>query len=459
MAQTASRYLAHIRALLRLGLPLVGSQIALFSLHLMDTIMLGWYSVTALAAATLAGGFWFVFFIVGAGFGNAVLPVVAEASAAGDEARVRRFVRMAIWLSVLYGLIVVPLLWFSGAILTALDQPPEVVAQTQTYLRIAAFGLFGALIANVVRSFLGAMYRTTVQLVITLGALVAKVFLNWVLIFGNLGMPEMGITGAAITSSVLEWCFALAFSIYAARTMPQFTLFSRLWRPDWKAFGEVFRLGLPIGMTSFAEVMMFESALILMGWIGKIEIAAHGIALQLAATTFMFHLGISQAATILAGGALGRRNEADLRAIALSSYAVAFAFALIVVTIFISIPQTLISIFLDPNEPELAVLMALGVKLVHMAALFQVFDAGQVTTLALLRGVQDTKVPMWLAIIAYSLIGLPLGYVCAFKLGIGPVGIWIGLTAGLSVAFVLLGLRFWRRSVFIAPRPAVAAAA
>ena len=442
-------FAAHIRALLRLGLPLVGSAVVGFVIHMTDTIMLGWFNVISLAAATIATSVWFIIFILGAGFGNAVMSLVAAAAAAGDEVQARRATRMAFWLSLAYGLIVLAPLWWSEAMFLALGQTADVAAEAQRYLRIAGFGMIPALLAVVIRSYLSALHLTAVQLWVSLAAFVLNALVNYALIFGNWGAPELGIRGAAIASVIVQVLILVVMLAYAQIKLPHYRLYQRIWKADPVALRAVFRLGLPIGLTSLAESGFFTASAVMMGWIRAIELAAHGIALQLVALMFMFHVGMSQAATILASSAYGRRDEADLRRVAKTSLLVAFSFGIGVVVLFLSIPQVLISLFLDPTEPARDRLLAIGTTLVMLAALFQFVDSTQIFAIALLRGVLDTTVPMWLAVLSYWVVGLPVSYVMAFTLGWGPVGLWLGLVVGLGCASALLMWRFWGRSVRI----------
>jgi len=446
----------HARALLALGIPLVLSSVAGFAIHMTDTIMLGWYDVISLAAATIATSFWFIIFILGAGFGHAVMSLVAAAAADGDDVRARRATRMALWLSMLFAVIVQPLLYWSEALFLALGQTVDVAAEAQRYLRIAGFGMIPALLAVVMRSYLSALHLTAVQLWVTLAALVVNAMVNYALIFGNWGAPELGIRGAAIASVIVQVITLVVLLIYAQVKMPQFRLYQRLWKADPSAIRDVFRLGLPIGLTSLAESGFFTASAVMMGWIGEIELAAHGIALQLVALMFMFHVGMSQAATVRAGNAFGRRDENDLRRVATTAFGVALAFGMVVVVIFLTIPEALISLFIDPSEPARGALLSIGATLVMLAALFQFVDSTQIIALSLLRGVQDTNVPMWLAAVSYWIIGLPASYVMAFVLGWGPVGLWLGLVVGLGAASTLLMWRFWGRSVRIT-RPVLVA--
>lgn len=439
--------LEHSKAILKLGLPLIASSIAQFAIHMTDTIMLGWYSVTALAAATIATSIFFVIFIVGAGFAFAVTPLVAAAAEQRDEVQVRRVTRMGVWLSVFYGgVTMIPFFW-AGDILVWIGQDTDVAALGHDYLRIALWGMIPALIVMTLKSYLAALEHTAIILWGTIIAAILNAALNYVLIFGNFGAPEMGIRGAAVASVILQCATVAVFLIYGLRVLPQYKLLQNMFKPDNEILKRVFLLGLPIGLTSLAEGGLFTASAIMMGWIGPLELAAHGIAIQLASLTFMVHIGLSQVATIRAGRALGRADLAGLRRGGIMAFVMSGAFAFLTVIVFLAIPEHLVTAFLDPDEPAREAVLAIGVLLVAVAALFQVVDAAQVMALGLLRGVQDTAVPMVMAVVSYWVIGLPVSYVLAFTLGFGPVGLWLGLVVGLSVAGVLLNWRFWTRGM------------
>jgi len=439
----------HARAVLKLGLPLIGGYLAQFAVTVTDTIMLGWYDIDALAAVVLGGGFFFIFMIVGAGFAQAVMPVVASAVASGQGTQVRRVTRMAMWLSLAFCAIVLPIFLFAEQVLISIGQDAKIAALAGAYLRIAGWAIIPALQLFVLRSYLAALERVQVVLWLTVGTAVLNGLLNYALIFGNWGAPEMGLIGAAISSLVLQMAGFAALVIYTMRVTPEHALFQRLWRPDWAALINVFSLGWPIGVTSLAEVGLFMAAAVMMGWIGTVQLAAHGIAIQLASVAFLVHLGLANAATIRAGQAFGRGNEADLRRGALVTIALSAAFATSTVVLFLSFPEYLLGLFLDPDDPARPAVLAVGVGLIVVAALFQVADAGQVLALALLRGVQDTRLPMIFATFSYWLIGLPVSYYLGFVADMGGVGIWLGLVVGLSLAWVTMSWRFWRQKVHI----------
>ncbi len=452
--QPAHTYQDHSRAILKLGMPLILSNLAQFAIHITDTVMLGWYDVTALAASTIAGTMFFVIFIVGAGFAQAVTPMVAAAAEEDDDVQVRRVTRMGLWLSIFYGLVVTLPFFWAEQILLAIGQDPEVAAMAHIYLQIVIWQMIPALIVMTLKSFLAALEHTAIILWATIGTAIMNAFVNYALIFGNWGAPELGIQGAAIASVSVTLVTVLILVVYTLRVLPQFQLFRNFWRSDTEIMARVFKLGWPIGLTSLAEGGLFSASAVMMGWIGAIELAAHGIAIQLASLTFMVHIGFSQAATVRAGRALGRRDEDALRRGGITAIGLSALFAVLTSAVFLLIPDTLVSLFIDPLEPERANLLRVGAGLVMVAALFQVVDGAQVMALGLLRGVQDTTVPMFMATISYWVIGLPVSYLLAFTLGFGAFGLWLGLVIGLAVAAVLLLWRFWGRSVHISGVPA-----
>ena len=444
---------AHARAVLSLGLPLVGSQVAQFAIGMTDTLMLGHYGVEALAAGTLGSTVFFVVLIAGSGFAFAVMPMAAEALGRGDDVAARRVTRMGLWAAGAYGLAMTLPLLAGEPLLRALGQPTGIAELGGAYLRIAAWGLLPALLAFVLRSHLSAHERTRVVLIATLAAVAVNAGLNWLLIFGRMGLPEMGVRGAATASVAVQLILLGTLAAHAARALPRPPLFERLWRADPDALARVVRLGWPIGLTNLAEVSLFAASAVMMGWLGAVPLAAHGIAIQLAGLAFMVHLGLSQAATVRAGGAFGRGDRPGLARGGLVAVGMSLGVAVATAAVFVAAPSPLVDLFVSDDEPDRAVILAAGGALLLAAAAFQVADAAQVMALGLLRGVQDTAVPMGIAVIAYWGVGVPTAYGLGFGMGLGGVGVWSGLVAGLAVAAGLLMLRFW---AYVLPRAAPA---
>lgn len=443
---------AQIWATLALGLPLVGTQIAQIAIATTDVVMLGWYGTEELAATVLASQAFFVVFIFGSGFANAVLPLAAQAEGRNDPTHVRRSVRMGMWILLLYATVAMPFLWNLEPGLIALGQKPELAALASDYIRIAQWGMFPAVMMMALRSFFAARSRAGIVLWSALFGTLVNGVVNYALIFGHFGMPEMGVRGAAVASvfsSTVIFVIMAGWALWHPRHL-DYRLFQRFWRPEWPAFVEVFRLGLPIGLTILAETGLFLAASVMMGWLGTIQLAAHGIAIQLASISFMVPLGLSQAATVRIGQAYGRGDMAKLARAAHTVMALAVVISLMAAALFWIFPEALVSLFLDETNADAAELMRAAVPLLLVAAAFQLVDAIQAIGAGLLRGIKDTRIPMIIAVVSYWPVGLSAAYGLGFGLGLGGPGIWAGLAIGLGVAAVLLNLRFARRERFLA---------
>ncbi|BDY15408.1 MATE family efflux transporter [Sulfitobacter pontiacus] len=436
-------YPGHARAITVMGLPLVGGHLGQIAIGVSDTVMAGWYSVEALAAVTLASTYFFVLLIFGSGFAWGVMPLVAAFDAEGDEVGLRRATRMGMWLSMGFAVLALPLMIWSRPIMALMGQDQALADMVDGYLFIAAWGIFPALMVMVLKSYLAALERTQVVLWITLLAGVANVLANYAFIFGNWGAPELGVRGAAIASVTSHSVSLVAVVSYVLWKMPQHQMFVRLWRPDWEMLARVFRLGLPIGFTGLSEVGLFAASAVMMGWLGTVALAAHGIALQLASITFMVHLGISNVATIRAGNAYGRRDPAHLARGAITATVMSALVAVLTIFVFVMWPEPLINLFMQRDEPARDQILVIGVGLLAMASLFQLVDGAQAVALGILRGVQDTTVPMLLAGFSYWIVGMPASYLLGFVFDLEGVGVWLGLVFGLGVAAILLNARFW----------------
>jgi MATE family multidrug resistance protein len=441
----AGSWMSHIRATLSLGIPLIGAQLAQLGIHTTDVVIVGQLGAAPLAAMVLAGQFFFTIFIFGSGFSMAVIPMVAQAYGRGDVVSVRRSIRMGMWVSILYVLLTMPLFFNAETILLALGQKPDVAKLAADYVFIVQLGLLPALLFAVLRALVSATGRARIVLWVTLGILVLNAILAYALVLGHFGLPALGMTGAAIVAVVVQWAsfFAMVVYIQTRDETRRYELFVRFWRPDWQAFREVLHLGLPISVTVLAEVSLFSAASLLMGRIGTIELAAHGIALQLASIAFMIPLGLSQAATVRVGVAHGRGNYPELVRAAITVLGIAGLLSLSGGILFLLVPQQLSAAFINQNSPAAAEVLAFAGPLVMVAGLFQLVDGMQAIASGLLRGLKDARVPMILALVAYWPIGFFLAWLMAFPLGIGGIGIWYGFCLGLASAAGMLCLRFY----------------
>jgi len=444
-AQQALPWREHISATLALGLPLIGTQLAQIAIGTTDTVMIGWLGTRELAASVLGAQAYFVILMLGSGFAFALMPMIAQAVGAGDVRAVRRTTRMGLWISLAYCLAVMLPLWFLEPILVALGQDPGISAMAGQYMRIMQWSIFPAMCVFAMRSFLAALEHTRIVLVATILAAIANGFLNYALIFGHWGAPAMGLRGAAVASVISSFgSFALLW-LYAMRApaIRRFELHVRFWRPDWPAFREVIHLGWPISLTVIAEVALFSASSLLMGWIGPVQLAAHGIALQLASLAFMVPLGFASAGTIRVGKALGAGELPDVRRAGVTTLGLATCATATSAALFLLMPGPLVWLFLDAAKPDAAEVAAFAATLLALAASFQLFDGTQAVSAGLLRGLKDMRVPMLIAVFSYWAIGMVLAYVLAFPVGLGGVGIWLGLAGGLAFAAVLLTARFF----------------
>jgi MATE family multidrug resistance protein len=309
------------------------------------------------------------------------------------------------------------------------------------------WGMLPALLFLVLRAFVSALERPGWALAVAAAAVVLNALVNYVLIFGAGPVPALGLLGAGIGSALTNF---LMFAGMAAVVMlhPRFRryrLFGRFWRADWPRFADVWRLGLPIAVTLGLEVTVFNASFFLMGLISTAAIAAHAIAIQIASLTFMVPLGLSQAATVRVGLMLGRRDRDGMGRAGWTAFVLGVAFMAAMALVMLSIPEMLVFLFLDESDPTNAPVIALAVSFLTIAALFQIFDGAQSVGAGMLRGLQDTRVPMVYAGFGYWVVGIGVGAGLGFGVGWGGVGIWIGLAAGLAIVSLLMLGRWIRR--------------
>ncbi len=436
---------AHMRATLALGTPLVGAQLAQMAINTTDVILVGWLGTTELASVVLATQLFFVVFIFGTGFTSAVVPLVAQALGRRDPVGVRRAVRMGLWIVIGYGVLTAPLLWFSEPILLKLGQEPDVASHAQSYLRVAQWGIFPALGLMALRSLVTGLERGSIVLYVTIGMFILNAIVAYLLVFGHFGAPNLGLLGAAVASVCANLAGFIITVLYveSRADMRSYEIFVRFWRSDWSMLREIVTLGLPISFTILAETTLFAAASLLMGVIGKLELAAHGIALQLASIAFMIPLGLSQVATVRVGLANGRDDMLGVRRAAAAVLSVGVGFTAVGSILYATMPRQFAALFLDTRQADAAAVLELAVPLIVIAGAFQLFDGLQAVGSGLLRGLKDTKVPMVLALIAYWPIGFTCAYVFAFPLGYGGEGVWFGFVLGLAAAAAFLCGRFW----------------
>lgn len=438
-----------IRATVSLAWPLVLTNVSQSLIQATDVLLLGRVGARTLAAAQLGVNLFVAFLIFGMGLVMAASPMMARQLGRRRHSvrDVRRTVRQALWSATAITLPFWLILWNTEAILVSMGEDPALSADAGRFAHTLQWAMLPALYYLVLRSFVAALERPGWSLAVGLGGVACNALVNYSLIFGHFGMPALGLTGAGIgtTTTNIFMFLVMALVVTLHPRFRRYHLFGRFWRADWERFREVWRLGLPIAIMLALEIGIFNTAVFLMGLIGAESVAAHAIALQLAALTFMVPLGLSQAATVRVGLAFGRRDREAIARAGWTAFTLGVSFMALMAMLMLSFPAALVSLFLNPADPANRVVIPLAISFLFVAALFQIFDGAQSVGAGMLRGLQDTKVPMAYAAFGYWGIGLVVAVGLAFGLGWGGVGIWTGLASGLAVVAVLIISRWLRR--------------
>ncbi len=431
---------------LKLAAPVVLAQVAQMSMSFVDAVMVGRLGAGQLAAAALGGSVFYPVTIVCLGVLSAVGPMVAQGFGAGDSKEVGRSVRQGLWLAAMLCVPAVLLLAKAGPFLAAIGLDRATTELAQSYLRALGWGVPALFGFAVLRNFMEGLARPRVVTGLTLLGVVLNIAGNYTLMYGKLGFPALGLRGCGLASAFVCWSMALGLVLFIVRRrdLSAFQPFSRLSKPDRHRFRELFRIGWPIGVSQGLEAGIFAATAFLMGLLGVQVLAAHQIALQCAALTFMVPLGVSIAASVRVGQAVGRGDPAGAARAGYCGIGLGALFMSMAALAFLTMPHPIISLFMDLDRTENSFVVAMAVRLLAAAALFQIFDGMQVTAMGALRGLKDTRFPMLIALFSYWGIGMATGWTLAFPAGLGGVGLWFGLAAGLAVAALLLSLRFHR---------------
>lgn len=450
MPDVAKPWTFEARATLALALPLILANLAQSVIHATDLIFLGRLGANELAAASLAINLLMPFLLFGLGLLAAVSPMVAaERGRKLHSVRdVRRTVRQGMWLAVMLCIPCWLILWQAEPILRAMGQEADLSRDAALFLRILMWGLLPTFLQLVLRNFAAAIERPGWGTAVLFGAILINAALGWALIFGHFGMPKMGLAGAALASALanLFLFVAMATVVQTLHPFRRYAIFGRFWRADWDRFRSLTTLGLPIGITLAFEVTVFAAAVFLMGLIDRASIAAHAIALQIAAFSFMVPMGIAQAATVRVGLAYGARDHAAIHRAGWLAFAMGVGFMACMALTLVLIPRALVGVFIDVGDAKNAEVVALAVSFLGVAALFQIVDGAQVVGAGVLRGLQDTRWPMIFAAIGYWVVGMGIAVLLAFPLQMRGLGVWLGLASGLAFVAVLMLARWMRRT-------------
>jgi len=440
--------LRELRATLRLAGPVVAAQLAHISMSFVDTVMVGRLGPDALAGVALGHTTFFFFAIMGMGTIQAVSPMVSQAMGAREPDVAARSVRQGLWLSLALSLPMVGLLSSMEPLLRWAGQGDVAVEGAMAYLRALRWGLVPFLGYAALRSFVEGLSRPLPVTVISLVGVVVNVAANEVLMFGRLGLPALGLAGTGWASTIVYTCLFVGLALFVHRVAPfrELQVFSPFRAPDGATLRELLRVGAPMGTSRGIESSLFTVTTVMMGTLGTTALAAHQVALQCAAFTFMVPLGIGMAGSVRVGRFVGAGDPAGVRRAGYTAVGLAVACMLAGAACFLAFPRAIVGLYLDLDAPGQQDVILLATHLLGIAAVFQVVDGLQVAAHGALQGLKDTRVPMAIAAVTYWGVGLGTGYWWGIRAGGGPDALWWGLVLGLGAASVLLLLRFHRQT-------------
>jgi len=438
-----------IVATLRLAWPLALANLLQMLVHAVDVIFVARLGEVELAASSLGISVFGLSMWAISGLTGIVAALIAEELGRRRHAvrEVRRSVRMGLWLALAASFVGMAICWHGEAIMLLAGQEAHLAERCGAFLRIIMWAMIPMIFANVLRNFVAALGRPVFATAITALALFASILGNYAFVFGHLGAPAMGLEGSAL-ASVTTALFVLASYVVAIgtdRRLRRYRIFGNWWRPEWQRLRDLLRLGTPVMVIIIAEAGLFSGAALLMGRIGASELAGHTVALQIAALAFQIPFGIGQAATIRVGYHFGAGDHPAIARAGWSGIAMGASFMCLTATAMVLVPDLLLRIYIDPLVPANAAMVGFAVQYMMVAAAFQLFDGIQAVAAGALRGLQDTRAPMWIAIFSYWVPGFGVAIWLGFYTPLAGTGVWIGLATGLIFAAGLLTLRWARR--------------
>jgi MATE family multidrug resistance protein len=440
-----------LRATLGIAGPLAAANLLQMLTYAIDVIFIARLGEQELAGSALAVSLFGLVLWALTGLTGAVAPLVAEELGARAPALrpVRRAVRMALWLAVIAGIAGMGLCLLLDPIMRLSGQQPGIIARANLYNNVIVFSMVPMLLAAVLRSFVSALGRPIFATAITGLGIFVNGIANYAFIFGELGAPELGLAGAAVATIITAFFTVGAYvaAIRFDRRLHRYHIFGRLWSPDWARFAQLLRIGTPIALTITAEAGIFGAAAFLMGRFGAAELAGHTVALQLASLAFQVPFGVGQAAAIRVGYFYGARDPAGAGRAGWVAVGIGAGFMSLTACAMVLMPEVLLRIYVDPDAPANAALVGFALQYLVLAAIFQLADGVQAVAAGALRGLQDTRVPMWIAIVSYWVPGIGLSVGLGFFTPLEGTGVWIGLATGLFCAAAGLLWRWNRREL------------
>ena len=436
----------HIISTLQLAYPVIIGQLGIIMMGVVDSLMVGKLGAAPLAAAALGNSLTFIVLIIGIGVSMVVTPLVAIAVGAHKFEDCGIYFRQSLLVNTIFSIILAVLIFFAADLIQYFDQPLDVQFQAESYMRILGFSSVPLMLFQTYKQFIEGLSIMRPAMIIALLANIINAFTNWLLIFGNWGFPTLGLDGAGWATFASRGFMALAIMGFVMNNkfFKQYDVSFHFKRINWPVIKKILSLGLPSGFQYFFEVGAFSFAVVMVGWLGTKQQAAHQIAINLASISFMAVLGISAAGSIRVGNAVGKKDVAETRRAGFTASLLGASVMLISGLIFILFRNFLPTLYVNDE-----VVISYASSLLIIAALFQISDGTQAVGIGILRGLTDVKIPTAITFIAYWIVGLPVGYLLGFNFEMGVQGVWIGLLLGLTTSAILLTLRFNSRSKHI----------
>ncbi len=433
----------HLKETIKLAVPISTGQLGHVMMGVVDSMMVGKIGSAQLAAASLVNGIFFLVLVVGIGLSMAATPLISIAKGAGKFNNCGKVLNHSLVVNVLFSFALTLATFSCSFFIPYLNQPKEVVSEAIPYLQVLSLSVIPFIIFQSYRQFLEGLSIPNPPMVVAILANFLNAFLNWVFIYGNLGSPKLGLFGSGIATTFSRWAMAFALMYFTLnyRKVQRYNPKLNLRGIDFSILKKLLRIGLPSGFQYLLEVAAFTFAAVMMGWLGKAQLAAHQIALNLASITYMIILGISSAGTVRVGEALGQKDPKEIRYAGFSAMGLAATLMLCFGVSFILLRNFFPTLYIHEEA-----VIEIASKLLIIAALFQIFDGLQATGVGVLRGMTDTKVPMLVSFAAYWLIGIPVASVLGFYFDLGSVGIWTGLLLGLATVAITMLIRFNRKT-------------
>ena len=437
------KYKQDFRLNLKLALPIMAGQLGQITVYLADNIMVGKLGAVSLAAVSFAVALIAVPIVIGMGISFALPPLVSEADGAGEKKKISQYFKHSFIINIGIGVLSCILMMMSLPYLSLLGQEPEVVEIARGYIYYSAWAMIPLMIFLTLRSYADGMSETMPPMIAMIIGNIINIALNYVFIYGKLGMPAMGVDGAGLSSLIARISMIIVLVVILFR-----------WKDLWKyiqecnfrtyqlpIFIKIFNLGIPTSLQMFFEISAFSGAALIMGMVNSNAQAAHQIAINLSSITFMICSGLAMASTIRVGNQLGKKNYLALRDAGISVLLQVALIMSIFSLLFVVLRHVMPLIYIDDE-----VVVGIASTLLIYAAIFQVPDGIQVAALASLRGIQDVKTPTLITFFSYYIFGIPISYFAALHWGMGATGVWLGLLIGLFISATLLTIRFDRLS-------------